>query len=115
MSSNPSSIHSLKRAPRSAINFALAPFSEVKFATDHRVIDVSGDGTSNQGIPVTAARDAAVGADATINGLTIFTRRAAAMGGYLALHTNPPLHGCTQLPIEFSHGLLDFCTATLFR
>ncbi len=27
---------------------------------------------------------------AVINGLTIFNRRAAALGGYLALHTNPP-------------------------
>ena len=54
------------------------------------MIDVSGDGTSNQGTPVTAARDAAVEAGAIINGLTIFNRRAAAMGGYLALHTNPP-------------------------
>ncbi len=51
---------------------------------------MSGDGTSNQGRPVTAARDAAVEARAVINGLTIFNRRAAAMGGYLALHTNPP-------------------------
>ena len=25
-----------------------------------------------------------------INGLTIFNRRAATLGGYLALHTNPP-------------------------
>ena len=74
----------------SAINFAFALFSEAKFATDRRVIDVSGDGTSNQGSLVTAARDAAVGAGAVINGLTIFNRRAAAMGGYLALHTNPP-------------------------
>ncbi len=74
----------------SAINFAFALLSEAKFATDRRVIDVSGDGTSNQGSPVTAARDAAVGAGAVINGLTIFNRRAAAMGGYLALHTNPP-------------------------
>jgi len=58
---------------------------------DHRkVIDVSGDGTSNQGRPVTAARDAAVEAGAVINGLMIFNHRAAAMGGYLALHTNPP-------------------------
>ena len=40
----------------SAINFAFALFSEAKFATDRRVIDVSGDGTSNQGSPVTAAR-----------------------------------------------------------
>ncbi len=53
----------------SAINFASALFSEAKFATDRRVIDVSGDGTSNQGSPVAAARDAAVGAGAIINAL----------------------------------------------
>ena len=54
------------------------------------MIDVSGDGTSNQGRVVTEARDAALQAGAVINGLAIFNRRAAAQGGYLALHTNPP-------------------------
>jgi hypothetical protein len=74
----------------SAIDFAFARFASMNFAADRKVIDVSGDGTSNQGRPVTAARDAAVEAGAVINGLTIFNRRAASMGGYLALHTNPP-------------------------
>jgi hypothetical protein len=74
----------------SAIDFAFALFGETAFETDRRVIDVSGDGTSNQGHLVRDARDAAVGAGAVINGLAIFNRRAAAMGGYLALHTNPP-------------------------
>ncbi|HXW19673.1 MAG TPA: DUF1194 domain-containing protein, partial [Roseiarcus sp.] len=49
-----------------------------------------GDGTSNQGRMVTDARDAAVKAGVVINGLSIFNQRAAAQGGYLALHTNPP-------------------------
>ena len=57
---------SLSGAPRSfvgrtaigsAINFALALLSEVKFGTDRRVIDVSGDGTSNQGGIVTLAKN----------------------------------------------------------
>jgi Protein of unknown function (DUF1194) len=74
----------------SAIDFAFGQFASTAFAADRRIIDVSGDGTSNQGRLVTAARDAAVEAGAVINGLTIFNRRAAAMGGYLALHTNPP-------------------------
>ena len=65
-------------------------FAESAFSTDRRVIDVSGDGTNNQGRLVTEARDAAVGAGAVINGLAIFNKKAAAMGGYLALHTNPP-------------------------
>jgi Protein of unknown function (DUF1194) len=73
----------------SAIDFSFALFGETGFTTDRRIIDVSGDGTSNQGRAVTAARDAAVAGGAVINGLTIFNRRAAAGGGYLALHTNP--------------------------
>jgi uncharacterized protein DUF1194 len=89
----------LTAAPRSyfgrtaigaAIDFSFALFAESAFETGRRVIDVSGDGTNNQGRPVTAARDAAASAGAVINGLAIFNRKAAALGGYLALHTNPP-------------------------
>jgi hypothetical protein len=74
----------------SAIDFSFALFPETSFTTDRRIIDVSGDGTSNQGRAVTTARDAAIEGGAVINGLTIFNRRAAALGGYLAQHTNPP-------------------------
>ena len=73
-----------------AIDFSFALFAESGFEATRRVIDVSGDGTSNQGRLVTEARDAAVGAGAVINGLAIFNRKAAATGGYLAMHTNPP-------------------------
>jgi hypothetical protein len=73
-----------------ALDFAMGLFAEGGIAIDRKVIDVSGDGTSNQGRAVTEARDAAVKAGAVINGLSIFNRRAAASGGYLALHTNPP-------------------------
>jgi hypothetical protein len=89
----------LEEAPRaflgrtaigSAIDFSLGRLAASGFDADRSVIDVSGDGTSNQGRPVTDARDAATAAGATINGLAIFNRTAAAEGGYLALHTNPP-------------------------
>jgi hypothetical protein len=73
-----------------AIDFSFALFAESAIETGRRVIDVSGDGTSNQGRLVTEARDAAVAAGAVINGLAIYNRKAAAMGGYLAMHTNPP-------------------------
>jgi Protein of unknown function (DUF1194) len=95
----------LTAAPRSyvgrtaigaAIDFSFAMFAESAFSTGRRVIDVSGDGTSNQGRLATEARDAAVGAGAVINGLAIFNKKAAAMGGYLALHTNPPPSGIAQ-------------------
>jgi uncharacterized protein DUF1194 len=74
----------------SAIDFSMGLLAENGFAADRQVIDVSGDGTSNQGRSVTEARDAALKAGVTINGLAIFNQRAAAEGGYLALHTNPP-------------------------
>ena len=73
-----------------ALDFSAAMLGESGFAADRHVIDVSGDGTSNQGRPVTQARDALISAGVTINGLSIFNKRAAAEGGYLALHTNPP-------------------------
>ena len=73
-----------------ALDYAMGLFGESGVVADRKVIDVSGDGTSNQGRAATEARDAALHAGATINGLAIFNRRAAAMGGYLALHTNPP-------------------------
>lgn len=74
----------------SAIDFSRGLIDESGLVADRNVIDVSGDGTSNQGRPVTEARDAALGAGVTINGLAIFNQRAAAEGGFLALHTNPP-------------------------
>ncbi len=74
----------------SAIDFSVGALAASGYDADRSVIDISGDGTSNQGRLVTEARDAAVGAGITINGLAIFNRAAAAMGGYLALHTNPP-------------------------
>ena len=89
----------LAAAPRSfvgrtaigtALDFAMGLFAEGGIAADRKVVDVSGDGTSNQGRAATEARDAAVKAGAVVNGLAIFNRRAAAQGGYLALHTNPP-------------------------
>jgi hypothetical protein len=73
-----------------AIDFSFALFAESGLETTRRVIDVAGDGTSNQGRLVTEARDAAVGAGAVINGLAIYNKKAAMIGGYLAMHTNPP-------------------------
>ncbi|HEY1942640.1 MAG TPA: DUF1194 domain-containing protein [Roseiarcus sp.] len=73
-----------------AIDFSRGLIGESGFTADRSIIDVSGDGTNNQGRQVTEARNEAVGAQITINGLAIFNRRAAAEGGFLALHTNPP-------------------------
>lgn len=84
------------KAPRSfrsrtsisgAIYFAMGRLSATKTTGDKRIIDISGDGTSNAGPPVTEARDQAVGAGITINGLAIINTQA---GPGFMLHTQPP-------------------------
>jgi hypothetical protein len=70
-----------------AINFAIDRFGDGNFTAARKVIDISGDGTSNAGDPVTAARDAALDHGITINGLAILNLHPNP--GYLA-HTQPP-------------------------
>jgi hypothetical protein len=54
-----------------AIDFSVGLLLESHFSAARRVIDISGDGANNDGRPVTEARDAAVAAGITINGLPI--------------------------------------------
>jgi hypothetical protein len=54
-----------------AIDFCTDLLLSCGFIATRRVIDVSGDGANNDGRPVTDARDAAVAAGVTINGLPI--------------------------------------------
>ena len=71
----------------SAIDFATQRLREAPAQSERHVIDVSGDGTSNSGRSVTEARDEAVAAGITINGLAIVNDRSTP--GY-AFHTQPP-------------------------
>ncbi len=86
----------LLEAPRSfmdrtsisgAIEFAMDQFSHTPFASNRRVIDISGDGTNNAGRDVTAARDDAVAQGVTINGLVILSENPMSWNPD---HTNPP-------------------------
>ena len=70
-----------------AIDFAMQRLAVAPDRADKRVIDVSGDGTNNAGRSVTEARDDAVAAGITINGLAIVNTRSTP--GY-AFHTQPP-------------------------
>jgi hypothetical protein len=54
-----------------AIDFCTALLLSCGYAATRRVIDISGDGTNNDGRPVDEARDAAVSSGVTINGLPI--------------------------------------------
>jgi len=57
-----------------AIDFAMKQFPDNGFNGERQVIDVSGDGTNNNGRPVTTARDEAVQQGITINGLPLLIR-----------------------------------------
>jgi Protein of unknown function (DUF1194) len=70
-----------------AIDFAMIRFSKAKWPGARRIIDISGDGTSNGGRPIGEARNAAIAADVTINGLALIND--APDLGYSA-HTHPP-------------------------
>jgi len=70
----------------SAIVFSLQRFAAARDVGDKRIIDVSGDGNNNAGLPVTEARDQAVAAGVTINGLAIINTQAGP--GFL-MHTQP--------------------------
>jgi hypothetical protein len=70
-----------------AIDFAMERFAAAPAQADKRILDISGDGTNNSGRAVTEARDEAVAAGTTINGLAIINTQANP--GY-AFHTQPP-------------------------
>ena len=57
-----------------AIDFAVKQFGSNGFNGERMVIDVSGDGTNNNGRPVEAAREDAVRQGITINGLPLLVR-----------------------------------------
>jgi uncharacterized protein DUF1194 len=63
------------------IDFARQTLSACRFAADWKLIDVSGDGTANDGRPITEAREEAVAAGIAINGLPI-VRREPDIAGY---------------------------------
>jgi hypothetical protein len=57
-----------------AIDFSVALLASGDFLAVRRVIDISGDGSNNQGRLVTEARDEAVARGVTINGLPILLK-----------------------------------------
>lgn len=76
-----------------AIDYALPQFGRNGFEGTRKVIDISGDGPNNIGLPVVEARDRAVAAGVTINGLPIVNDRMSP-GGW------PPL---PDLDLYYAH------------
>ena len=69
------------------IDRAMQMLSEAPLEVQRRVIDVAGDGTNNSGRDVNAARDDAVAAGVTINGLAIINEHPVS---YTFAHVQPP-------------------------
>ena len=56
-----------------AIQAGMLLLNDVPFPADRLVIDISGDGPNNQGLPVAEARDMAIARGIVINGLPLMT------------------------------------------
>ena len=69
------------------IDHAVKLLAESGMEAGRQVIDVCGDGTNNAGREVTEARDAALAAGITINGLTIINDHPAS---WIFAHVQPP-------------------------
>ena len=63
-----------------AINYALPLFEGNDFSGARQVIDLSGDGPNNDGEKMPAARDRAIAAEVTVNGLPIINDRPSPLG-----------------------------------
>jgi hypothetical protein len=70
-----------------AIDFGVSQLERAPFASERRVIDISGDGNNVSGRSVTDARDEAVAKNIVINALVILTPLAES---FRPDHTNPP-------------------------
>lgn len=89
-------LQEMQAAPRSywgrtsisaGIDHAMGLLDTAGFEAQRRVIDVAGDGTNNSGRNVTEARDDAVRAGVTINGLAIINEHPVS---YTFAHVQPP-------------------------
>jgi hypothetical protein len=69
------------------IDRAMQLIGENPYEAQRRVIDVAGDGTNNSGREVAAARDDAVAAGVTVNGLAIINENPVS---YTFAHVQPP-------------------------
>lgn len=70
-----------------AIDFSVLQFEKTTLRASRRVIDVSGDGTSNAGRSVLETREAALAKGITINGLAILSEVPLLSNPW---HTHPP-------------------------
>lgn len=107
-----------ERMPRTsisqAIDYAMPQFARSPHQGKRRVIDISGDGPNNWGRPVTEARDEAVAAGITINGLPIVNDRpsfGSPQAANLDLYYTDCVIGGPSAFIIVAQGFEDFSRA----
>ena len=76
-----------RTAISAGIDRAVQSLASIQFETQRKVIDVCGDGTNNAGREVSTARDDAVAAGITINGLAIINEHPVS---WTYAHVQPP-------------------------
>lgn len=100
-----------------AIDYAVPYFERNAFTSVRKVIDISGDGPNNWGRMVTEARDVAVAAGVTINGLPIMNGRPSRYGRLpmpdLDLYYQNCVIGGFGAFIEVADNFDDFARAVL--
>lgn len=77
-----------------ALGYSSTLFERNGFEGLRRVVDVSGDGPNNQGLPVTQLRDELVSQGIVINGLAIMTRRSGGFGMFDISRLDEYYEGC---------------------
>ena len=92
----------------SAIDYAGRLLAECEFPSDRWVIDISGDGFNNDGRAVTEARDEAITAGITINGLPV-VRGERTIADYYAKN----VVGGPGAFVLVAHDIASFRTAVL--
>ncbi len=122
--SSPASVEAfaarLEKAPRElfsggtavghAILYGVKALDENAFIGTRRVIDISGDGPNNRGLPASFARDQAVAAGITVNGLPILNNWPGLDIYFLDNVIGGP--GAFSIP---ARGFKDFNTAILTK
>lgn len=91
-----------------AIDFAVLLLRENGFDPTHRVVDICGNGTNNDGRPVAEARDEAVAEGVTINGLAILDA-APDLDAYFAAH----VIGGSRAFVSVARSMDVFATSVL--
>jgi hypothetical protein len=88
------------------IDYAARLLARAALSAERRTIDVSGDGKNNQGRAVAAARDAAIAAGITINGLAILNEEPDIEAYYA-----DEMIGGDHAFVVTAHGYADFAAA----